>query len=170
MLLRVFAASMALALTTPAIPQTVGFDPALSPVDALARAKVPNEDGQVVDIIAGLNAYVNSHITEEADIDHYDIDDLWVMYPKDGLGDCEDFALTKLGMLGQMGMPVVSSTKLVNVMVHRMTPQGPDDEGHEILAVRLPHGAVLYLDNLNPEPMTREELVAQGYEFFDWKA
>jgi predicted transglutaminase-like cysteine proteinase len=91
---------------------------------------------------------------------------MWVQYPADGKGDCEDYALTKLGMLEQLGVPVVTNTKLVSVIVKE--PGGV--EGHEILAILMPKGAVLYLDNMNRHLMTRPELEREGYTFFDWKA
>jgi predicted transglutaminase-like cysteine proteinase len=88
------------------------------------------------------------------------------MFPPDGKGDCEDYVLTKLGLLSMAGFPMVNDTKVVGVIVHLKS----GGEGHAILAIRLPSKAVLYMDNRFSEPMTRQELVARGYEFFDWKA
>jgi predicted transglutaminase-like cysteine proteinase len=99
-------------------------------------------------------------------MEHYGVADYWVMLPQDMKGDCEDYALSKLFLLGQAGFPTVTNAKLVGVIVHRKD----GSEGHAILALRLKDGSVVYLDNLNDEPMTRKELVKQGYEFFDWRA
>jgi predicted transglutaminase-like cysteine proteinase len=85
--------------------------------------------------------------------------------PPDGKGDCEDYALTKMEMLGRIGFPVITNAKLVMVMV----PVGKQTSGHAILAILLKSGAVAYLD-MAGEPMTRAELVAKGYQFFDWRA
>jgi predicted transglutaminase-like cysteine proteinase len=136
------------------------------PVDTAARAKFPQEDPEFIDTIAAINRLVNDGIQGESDGDHYGIADYWVMMPADGKGDCEDYALTKIFLLGQSGFPTVTNLKLVGVIVHRKG----DSEGHAILALLLPKGEVAYLDNLNTEPMTRAELVAQGYQFFDWRA
>ena len=148
-------------VASPAIPQTDTL-----PIDLTARAKAPHEDGRFVDALAALNRYVNDHIQGESDLEHYGLSDYWVQYPSDNKGDCEDFQITKMGMLGQVGFPIVTNTKLVGVIVHH----DGIDEGHMILAVRLPRGTVLYLDNLNTEPMTRRELVAKHYSFYDWRA
>jgi predicted transglutaminase-like cysteine proteinase len=135
--------------------------------DRVAEAKAPREDKRLVDLIQAVNARVNEAIEGESDLEHYGIEELWVMYPSDGKGDCEDYALTKLGMLSQLGVPIVQYTKIVSIIVHL---KNAEPEGHAILAIRFPHGTVLYLDNMNPELMTRRELLAQGYQFFDWKA
>lgn len=158
-------------LTAPTSVQTTAIsydaEAVIVPVhDPIAEAKANGEDARVVDIIQAINRYVNARIEGASDSEHYGLDDYWVQYPTDGKGDCEDYALTKLGMLGQVGVPVVNATKLVSVIVH----VGSEADGHETLAIRLPHGTVLYLDNLNRELMTRQEFVAEGYEFFDWKA
>lgn len=145
------------------------------PIDLAARAKFPREvaAGRAgnVDAIAFINAYVNAHMIPVSDQEHYGLSDFWAMAPGDAKGDCEDYALTKLFMLERAGVPVVSSMKLVGVFVHEKDGAGKEvGEGHAILAVRFPSGAVAYLDNRFREPMTRRELAASGYEFFDWRA
>jgi predicted transglutaminase-like cysteine proteinase len=141
------------------------------PADQAARAKFPREmrhkgGDRAIDAIAMINRYVNGQMIYVADKAHYGQNDLWVMAPSDGRGDCEDFALTKMFMLHRAGVPIIGSMKIVAVLVH----DGKDAEGHGILAVRLPHGEVAYLDNNYPEPMTRRELERAGYQFFDWRA
>lgn len=156
--------ALALALlATPAVPQT----PSTVPIDIAARAKFKRSVPEQVDAIAAVNRLVNESIRPEEDKAHYGIDELWVMYPPDSKGDCEDYALTKLGVLSRAGFPIIPNTKIVGVIV---TKDGKNLGGHAILAVRLPSGEVAYLDNRFPEPMTRKELVARGYAFFDWRA
>jgi predicted transglutaminase-like cysteine proteinase len=151
------------AVSVPAVPQErVGV-----PVDSVARAKFPKENGQTVDASALVNKIVNAAITPESDQAHYGVEDLWVMMPADSKGDCEDYALSKLYLLQRAGLPAVRNSKIVGVTIPKKSGGA---EGHAILAVRLPKGGVMYLDNLNAEPMTRKELVALGYRFFDWRA
>lgn len=138
------------------------------PADAKARAKFRKAPAGLVDLVAYANAFVNSRMTGVTDQDHYGIADLWVMAPSDGAGDCEDYALTKIFVLGQLDFPIASDAKLVMVVVHEK--KGDEGEGHAILAVRLTDGEVMYLDNNYDEPMTRRELTRAGYEFFDWRA
>jgi predicted transglutaminase-like cysteine proteinase len=160
-----FVKAAALVAAVLAVP-SVAPQPTTVPIDRVARAKAPHEVGRIVDIVASINAYVNTHMEGESDLEHYGVEELWVMYPADSKGDCEDYALTKLGMLSQLGFPTVAYARIIGVVVH--DKYGTD--GHAILAIRLPHGTVLYLDNLNAEVMTRKELVRRGYEFFDWRA
>jgi predicted transglutaminase-like cysteine proteinase len=154
-----YAAALAATGTTSAADDAI-------PVDGLARAKFPRSPGVMIDALADINRTVNAAITPIADKDHYGINELWVMFPEDHAGDCEDFALTKLGLLANAGFPVVANTKIVGVAVK----VGDDYFGHAILAVRLAHGEVAYLDNRFAQLMTRRDLVRAGYHFFDWRA
>lgn len=167
MALFIKAAALFAVVTAASVAPSYDAQTALDPVqDRVAEAKAPDEDPVVVDAVQAVNAYVNSHIQGISDLEHYGAEDQWVEYPSDGKGDCEDFALTKMGMLGQIGVPLVTNTKIVSVLVRI----GNEHDGHAILAIMLPHGTVLYLDNLHREVMTRRELVHEGYTFFDWKA
>jgi predicted transglutaminase-like cysteine proteinase len=135
------------------------------PVDRKARHKFPHDNPRLVDALAFVNLIVNAAIQPVSDLDHYGVPDLWVMMPPDGAGDCEDYVLTKYMLISNFdGQPInpVTRMRIAGVMV------GP--EGHAILAIRLPSGAVMYLDNMNSEVMTRRELKAQGYRFSDWVA
>lgn len=138
------------------------------PVDKVARAKFPKAPPGLVDVLAYINRYVNTLMEPVSDIDHYGVAELWVMYPSDGKGDCEDNALTKLGLLSQAHYPMVANVKVVGVAV-RVAGQ-KQAVGHIILAVRMPGAEVAYLDGRFDEPMTRPELVRRGYTFFDWRA
>jgi predicted transglutaminase-like cysteine proteinase len=142
------------------VPETV-------PIAAKARAKFRRTDPAQVDALAYINSYVNAAIIYEPDQDNYGVKDFWVMGPQNQKGDCEDYALTKLLVLSQANFNVVSGTKLVGVVVHHKKEA---IGGHMILAVRFKSGEVAYLDSNFSDLMTRRELVARGYEFFDWKA
>ena len=166
-MLRSVIFALALAFSSPAVPQA----PQTPPIDIAARAKFSHDDGAAIDALSYINRVVNDSIQYESDQEHYGTLELWVMFPQDGKGDCEDYALTKMGILSQAGFPIVTNAKMVGVIVHRRAKDGTDDGGgHAILAVLLPSGAVAYLDSMNEELMTREELVREGYEFFDWRA
>jgi predicted transglutaminase-like cysteine proteinase len=160
--------ALALLIPSSATPQTV-----TPPVDMAVRAKFPHDPGKELDTLEMVNRSINGAIQYEDDKTHYGIDELWVMFPSDAKGDCEDYALTKLGVLALAGFPIISHAKIVMLVVHHPSNPDPDgtvNDGHAILAVRLPSGAVAYMDNNNDELMTRRELVAQGYRFFDWTA
>jgi predicted transglutaminase-like cysteine proteinase len=88
------------------------------------------------------------------------------MAPADGKGDCEDYVLTKLFLLAEIGFPYVSNAKIVTVTILK---GGKVVGAHAILAVLMPKGSIGYLD-MTTEPMTRAELEAKGYHFFDWRA
>jgi len=160
-MLRSVLIALALILPSAAVPKAD-----LLPIDLVARAKFPYEDGRKIDALAAINRFVNDSIVSISDRDHYGVNELWVMNPPDGKGDCEDYSLTKLMILSEAGFPIVTNTKIVGVLVHH----GNKAEGHALLAVLMPNGSVVYLDNLNSEPMTRAELQARGYQFFDWIA
>lgn len=144
----------------PAIPQTL----IAVPVDRVARARFPRDEGKMIDALASINSLVNHAIEYEDDDKHYGMGELWVMFPKDGKGDCEDYALSKLGILSNNGFPIATNAKITMVMVRKSTGRF----GHAILEVKLPSGAIMELDSRFQEPMTREMLKASGYEFPDW--
>jgi predicted transglutaminase-like cysteine proteinase len=134
------------------------------PADLPARAKFPKDNPQLVDILAAVNRFTNAAITPMSDEEHYGKVERFVAWPADGKGDCEDYALSKMELLGNMGFPLPGNAILLSVVVHR----GGTPYGHAIVQLRLPSGAFMYLDSRFAEPMTRRELVAQGYHFFDW--
>jgi predicted transglutaminase-like cysteine proteinase len=164
-MLRSALIALALLISTPAVPET----PAVIPVDATARAKFPNDSGPMVDALAYVNKAINAAITPMSDQEHYGVADMWVMAPADGKGDCEDYTLTKIFVLQQAGFDIVGRTRLVAVFVHQKVKGVDSVEGHAILAVRLVSGAIMFLDNRYPEPMTHAELAARGYEIIDWR-
>jgi predicted transglutaminase-like cysteine proteinase len=84
-----------------------------------------------------INLLVNHSILAETDIEHYGIEDYWTI-PKDGRGDCEDYALLKRHMLISLGWP--SSALLMTVV------RIENGEGHALLTARTNFGDLI-LDN-----------------------
>jgi len=88
-----------------------------------------------------ITASVNDAIWPEEDQKHYGRAEYWNI-PTDGLGDCEDYALTKRKELTAAGYPI-SALRIAIVV----TRQG---ERHAVLTVATDKGD-LVLDNLNDE-------------------
>lgn len=130
--------------------------------DPIARAKFPKSDPQIIDKLAFINRTVNALIEPEPDLEHYGVEERWVASPGDLKGDCEDYALTKIEVMGNLDWPLVGNVRIESVVL-------PDADGHALVIYRLPSGEVAILDNNFDEPMTRRELVAAGYRFFDWR-
>jgi predicted transglutaminase-like cysteine proteinase len=84
-----------------------------------------------------VNAHVNATVTEVSDQEQYGRPDVWAL-PRNGKGDCEDFALLKRKLLVERGWPA-SALKIAAVT----TPQG---EAHAVLAASTSQGT-LVLDN-----------------------
>lgn len=128
--------------------------------------KFPREDRAVIDAVSRVNDIVNASMVYVTDKEHYGRDEKWVTWPEDGKGDCEDFALTKMEMLRQAGVPVIAVSRIRGVIV--MDARGEILGAHAILELLLPNGSIAFLDNRFNELMTRRELEAHGYRFFDW--
>ncbi|MFT3731519.1 MAG: transglutaminase-like cysteine peptidase [Hyphomicrobium sp.] len=88
-----------------------------------------------------VNRRINRAIVPETDIEHYGIEDYWTI-PKDGKGDCEDYALLKRHILISLGWP--SSALLMTVV------RIENGEGHAVLTARTRFGDVI-LDNRTDE-------------------
>jgi predicted transglutaminase-like cysteine proteinase len=84
-----------------------------------------------------VNRQVNNTIRPETDIAHYGIEDYWTI-PKDGKGDCEDYALLKRHILVSMGWP--SGALLMTVVLTE------NNEGHAVLMAHTESGDLI-LDN-----------------------
>jgi predicted transglutaminase-like cysteine proteinase len=84
-----------------------------------------------------VNRRINRAIKPETDIKHYGIEDYWTI-PKDGRGDCEDYALLKRHILLAMGWP--SSALLMTVV------RIENGEGHAVLTAETTSGDLI-LDN-----------------------
>jgi predicted transglutaminase-like cysteine proteinase len=141
--------------------------------DPISEAKFPRETAETIDDLQAINNLVNSTMIEKSDMEQYGVEDLWIMAPASKTGDCEDIALTKLFILGNItsgpfkDYSLVSRTKIRTVFLKDLKTNEVYD-GHAILEVLLPQGTVAFLDNRNEHLMTRKELEAQGYVFFDW--
>lgn len=137
------------------------------PKDIADELRFPLEGPNEVDAVQYVNNYVNHAITYVSDSAHYGQGDLWVQNPIDLKGDCEDFALTKMSMLGDMAG--VENTRIEAVIMNWRDSHGRKQrDGHAILAYRFTHGTVVYLDINYPRLMTKAELVNEGYEFQGW--
>jgi predicted transglutaminase-like cysteine proteinase len=152
-----------LAVSVPAVPETPKVT--VAPVDEAARAKFPRSAPELIDRLALINRLVNMAITNETDQAHYGVPERFVSWPADLKGDCEDYALSKLEIMGNLGWPLVGNARLDTALIP--AEKGPD--GHAIAEYRLPSGEVAILDSNFNEPMTRKELERAGYQFFDWK-
>jgi len=136
------------------------------PADPIGRAKFPGEDTRQVDQLAFINLTVNQVILYTPDAAHYADDQQMISWPADLKGDCEDIALSKLVSLVRAGWPVVEAARLRFAYL-RPSP-GAERVGHIVVEVRLAKGAIAILDNNFDQLMTRRELEARGYRFFDW--
>ena len=102
--------------------------------------KIIHLDGKAWHEIQQVNADVNESMRTREDKDHYGRAEVWTI-PTDGLGDCEDFALTKQKMLMALGI-TLRALRLAVVE----TRQGI---GHVVLTVATDRGDYV-LDNLSP--------------------
>jgi predicted transglutaminase-like cysteine proteinase len=138
-----------------------------SPADPISEAKFPNEKRYFVDALNGINVYVNHKMHYTPDNVQYGEDELWVMAPASFKGDCEDYALTKYYILSKADYPMISRAKIRSVLVRDPKTRKILD-GHAILEILMPNGSIGFLDNNFDHLMTRAELQAMGYQFFDW--
>ena len=106
-----------------------------------AQAKGFMETAKRLEQLDEVNRKVNREILTETDIEHYGVEDYWTI-PKDGKGDCEDYALLKRHMLIAMGWP--SGALLMTVV------RIENGEGHAVLAARTNFGDLI-LDNRSDE-------------------
>lgn len=84
-----------------------------------------------------INRFVNHAVQPATDLEHYGVTEYWTL-PKDGRGDCEDYALLKRHMLIDLGWPV--SSMLMTVV------RDERGEGHAVLTARTTQGDLI-LDN-----------------------
>lgn len=104
-----------------------------------------------------VNNLVNTNIAPEDDMDHYGRAEYWTI-PKDGYGDCEDYALAKRQALIAAGLPELA-LRVAVVLV-------PDGARHAVLTVATDNGDYV-LDNLRTSivPWT-----ATGYRWIQRQA
>lgn len=84
-----------------------------------------------------INRQVNRTIAPVSDLDHYGVADYWTL-PKDGKGDCEDYALLKRHKLVALGWP--ANALLMTVV------RDENGDGHAVLTARTAQGDFI-LDN-----------------------
>lgn len=95
-------------------------------------------DEAAAEAIMGVNLATNQSIAPVADFDRYGLGDVWE-FPRDGMGDCEDYVIAKRAALLEMGFP--ESAMLIGVAL------GTDTPYHAVLLVRTDSGEIV-LDNL----------------------
>lgn len=88
-----------------------------------------------------VNDSVNRSLTPMSDVQHYGVAEYWNI-PKDGRGDCEDYALTKRRNLIAADIPA----RALRIAVVR-TKQ---NQGHAVLTIATDHGDFV-MDNLVSE-------------------
>ncbi len=84
-----------------------------------------------------VNKRLNKDIEPISDMDNYGVQEFWVL-PRNGRGDCEDYALAKRQALMRAGWP--ASALLMTVVLDEK------NEGHAVLTVRTVSGDYV-LDN-----------------------
>lgn len=95
-------------------------------------------DPQTWDLLSEVNQAWNTAVKPMDDAAHYGRADFWTI-PKDGYGDCEDYALGKRRSLIENGVsPAALAISLVRL---------PSGTPHAVLAVKTDHGAYV-LDSL----------------------
>ncbi len=99
-----------------------------------------------------INRHINRAIQPITDLEHYGVTEYWSL-PKDGKGDCEDYALLKRKTLIQLGWPI--SALLLTVV------RDEKGEGHAVLTARTAQGDFI-LDNKNDEVRVWH---TTGYDF-----
>ena len=94
-----------------------------------------------------INRIVNSTLVSEDDQPHYGMLEYWTI-PEDGLGDCEDYVLTKREALIKLGVPQTALRITVVFAPHFVR--------HAVLTVATDKGN-LVLDNLRDEIVTWDQ-------------
>jgi predicted transglutaminase-like cysteine proteinase len=103
-------------------------------------------------LAAQINLQVNRQIRAVTDAVNYGVPERWTL-PYNGKGDCEDFALLKMKLLIEAGVP--ASSLLLAVVAGRMP------EPHVVLVLRASSGDYI-LDNLSSRLVTWR---SSGYTF-----
>jgi predicted transglutaminase-like cysteine proteinase len=118
--------------------------------DGVARDVVLN--AKAWSDLVRINRWANDNIKPVTDLEHWGVVERWD-YPKDNLGDCEDYVLLKRQMLIKAGWP--RSALLVTVV------RDKKGDGHAVLTVKTDKGEFI-LDNQNESIVTWTE---SGYRF-----
>ncbi|WP_421361562.1 transglutaminase-like cysteine peptidase [Agrobacterium rosae] len=103
-----------------------------------AKAGVKMSDGDALALVTKVNRQVNAAIRPAEDSVVYGRSNYWTL-PKDGRGDCEDYAMAKTKALLDAGFP--ASKMAMSVVLDR------GGNNHAVLMVRLSDGDYI-LDNM----------------------
>ena len=110
-----------------------------------------------MDLLRCVNADVNDSITYMTDQQNYHVLEYWAeVKMKEGFGDCEDFALTKMRKLISLGFPLDQMWLQLCFTETR--------EGHAVLRAQI-DGVDWVLDNRSTEILTPQDLFDEGYRF-----
>jgi predicted transglutaminase-like cysteine proteinase len=123
----------------PALPAWVAFckvEPGECRIDPL-EPQVVRATPELLELLDGVNVYVNRTISPVTDLAHRGVLDVWE-FPTDRMGDCEDFQLLKRRYLAEAGVP-----RRAMPMTVVLDERG---EGHAVLTVRTDEGDLI-LDN-----------------------
>jgi predicted transglutaminase-like cysteine proteinase len=126
------------------------------PMRAFRRVEAENEDKPLprLVLVRKINLAVNHSVRYQLDSVTWGVEDYWAS-PREtmakGAGDCEDFAILKMGMLSAMGIPLSAMQVAVVVDLRRQT-------GHAVLAVRL--GAETYVLDNQTDLVRRDDAIA----------
>jgi predicted transglutaminase-like cysteine proteinase len=121
-------------------------------ISAPGNATVVSLTDQNWQSLSRINRKVNSDIWPEEDEKHYGRSEYWTI-PTDGLGDCDDYALTKRKALIDAGFPMPALRMAVVYSVQ--------SGRHAVLTVKTDKGD-LVLDNL------RDDIVPWNATGFTW--
>ncbi|MGQ2919036.1 transglutaminase-like cysteine peptidase [Rhizobium oryzihabitans] len=126
---------------TRSIAAPVGFSSACQRYSWLCSSKggAKMGDDQTRELLSEVNRKVNSSIRPVEDTIVYGRSNYWAL-PKDGRGDCEDYAIAKTKALLDAGLP--SNKMSISVVLDR------SGNNHAVLLVRLSDGEYV-LDNLS---------------------
>lgn len=108
-----------------------------------------------VELLQKINREVNASTVYKTDMELYNKLDFWNLIEK-GMGDCEDYAITKRQLLINAGIPAEE----LKLCVCRT----PDGQGHAVLTVDMDNETYI-LDNNFKGLKTYSQLKAIGYKF-----
>lgn len=131
-------------------------DHCMQRVQTLKQTRTRAEHASFSEKLALANKAVNTLITYKSDEQAYGVLDYWAS-PKEslkhGFGDCEDYAILKMALLTEFGVPAGAMSMIVVKDIER-------DLFHAVLAIRTNRGTLL-LDNLHENVIGDEQ--AQHY-------
>jgi predicted transglutaminase-like cysteine proteinase len=135
-------------------------------VRAFLKLDAENEASPLTRLVLArkVNLAVNHTVRYQLDSVTYGVEDYWATPAESasrGVGDCEDFAILKMGMLAAFGLPLSSMQVVVVKDLKR-------NAGHAILNIRL-GGTNYILDNLT-DMVRSDDLVTNYHPFYSVSA